>query len=109
MSGFSSRPPENQSINGTIAVEVHEICHSFQGWNSWQLMTSTDRLESDTYIYYKYFDNAIGFDQDERGFYILPKNHIYNYVYGGDTVSELFAELCMLYAFEKMGLPNARL
>ena len=111
---FSSRSPEDFMVNFNIATEVHEICHAFQDWNYWQMMTSTDMFPDTSSDYYRKniydfdFDEAVGFGKDEIGLYILPKDHIYNDVYGGDGPGELFTELCMLYAFEKMELPNAR-
>ena len=111
LNNFSSRSPEAFMVNWNIATEVHEICHAFEDWNVWQMVPSADRIDSSSDYYrnnrYTFaFDEAVGFEKDEVGLYILPKDHIYNDVYGGNG-GELFAELCMLYAFEKMELPNA--
>ena len=107
---FSSHSPEIIEINGSLSIEVHEICHAFQDWNRWQAVTSFDISieESQKSFYDDYFDEAIGFGYNEEGYLALPEGHIYNDVYGGNLSGGLFAELCVLYAFEKMGLPNAR-
>ena len=107
---FNSHSPEIIEINGALSTEVHEICHAFQDWNRWQAVTSFDIgiEESQKSFYDDYFDEAIGFGYNKEGYLALPEGHIYNDVYGGNLSGGLFTELCMLYAFEKMELPNAQ-
>ena len=116
LDGFTTRPLDvlnedgtlyDGGVNWSVHTEIHEICHAFQEWSQWQLVTSSDKIGDTTHYYSDYFDRAVGFEQDESG-YVLPQDHLYNYVYGGYTPGELFAELCTLYAFERMGLSNAK-
>ena len=117
LDGFSSRPLSiynsdgslyDASVAASVETATHEICHAFQEWSRMQLLISTDSTTALEYYYAAHFDEAVGFEEGEDRGYLLPEGHIYNYVYAGDTSGGLFAELCMLYAFERMGLPNSK-
>lgn len=108
-----SAPHQSAEFNRafTLAVEIHELCHSNQHFHSVEQM-QPDRLitggsgTTSAWLTTKPGSSFIGlvrFSQDAAGDWSLPDDTTFRNIYGFDDPVELSAELCTLYFLDRMG------
>ena len=105
--------PEVQQMRGTrlLQSEIHELCHINQYWYIAQALQPDNPSTTPTNdIWYqtpagREFIALTGFT-NTNGVWTLPADNVWKDVYGTHTPFELSAELCALYATEKIGVES---